>query len=356
MRTRARTARAAAAVILAASVGIAGCTFDPSSVPTPGMGVSGPTYPLHIQFANVLNLPPGAKVLVDGVVVGRLTGLGVSAPAVAAGRGYVTADIEIERSVALPATVTAELRQATPLGDIHIALTTDPVADGPDLGDDGTIPLAQTIQSPQVEDTLAGIAAGIGSGVIGDIQDTVRQANSVLPADPRETARIFGVLGSDLEDLAANQKSIDAVLDGLQANTQLLVDDGATIDTLLTPYGVQHTTDVIRSVVAVFFLLAYAPPVAHNAVWLTDLVGSADSAARAFMPVLFGSRPLDLTKPSNMNKVVDLIQNKIIPFVEKGPKVDVTSVRLSGPEAASVPTGEQTGRVIAALRMIGLVR
>ncbi|MEV6071416.1 hypothetical protein AB0L82_33130 [Nocardia sp. NPDC052001] len=54
----------------------------------------------------------------------------------------------IRASVRLPGDVTAELRQATPLGDVHIALLTDPNSRIAPMPAEATIPLSRT---PQVE-------------------------------------------------------------------------------------------------------------------------------------------------------------------------------------------------------------
>ena len=69
------------AVLSVVALVAAGCAFDPAEMQVPGTTVSGDTYPIDIQFGNVLNLPPGAKVLADGVEVGNLTGLEVHDPA-----------------------------------------------------------------------------------------------------------------------------------------------------------------------------------------------------------------------------------------------------------------------------------
>lgn len=342
-----------ARVVLAAGAAVTllaftGCGFDPSTVPVPGTTVSGETYSLHLEFANVLNLPPGAKVLADGVQIGNLTGLHITD---SAGHALVVADIAVRASVPLPADVTAELRQATPLGDVHIALTTPPGSTAAKLTDGATIPLAHTSQAPQVEDTLAGLATAVGSGAVNDIQDTVRRLNSVLPGDPAYTARIFGVLGADLEDVGGNLQSVDALLNGLESTTRTALDDLPILSPMLTDKGTGHLVDTVSAVVSVFYIFTNLAPVAHQAVWLAPLVDGTDAAAKAVVPMLFGAHPMDLDTPSNLKTLVDLIQNKLIPFAEHGPKVDL--VGITGVGGSPV---DSTERIIQTLRMIGLVR
>ncbi|RDI54109.1 MlaD family protein [Nocardia mexicana] len=346
------------AVLLAVSS--ASCSFQPADITVPGTGVAGETYHLRIEFANVLNLPRGAKVIADGVRVGQLTRVTPVDPVVAErdrpGRpGYVIADVEILTSARLPVGTHAELRQETPLGDVHIALTAPGSAASGELRPGATIPLSDTSQSSPIEDILARLSVFVGSGALTDIQAIVRKMNGVLPQDPRDTARIAGTLGADFSDLADNQNSIHNLVAGLRST----VDDGLlrnapAFDQLLTAEGVQHTTDSIETTIGVIFVLTALGPLAPAVQWLGPVLASLDGSVRAYVPMLFGSRPLDTGSPSNLNKLVDLIRDKLIPFAERGPKVNLVGVRSSAPTPLS--PDEQTGRVIDTLRMIGAVR
>lgn len=182
--------------------------------------------------------------------------------------------------------------------------------------------------------------------------------NAVMPRDPADTARIAGVLGSDLSDLGDHLNSVDALLDGLQATVNDGLQQNVPIfDDLLTPYGVQHTTDAVNAQIGVIFVLTSLGPLAPAAKWLAPLLQSLDGTTRAVVPMLFGSHPLDTGSPSNMKQLVDLIQNKIIPFVERGPKVNMVDVTLApSVGAATMSPDEQTSRIVDALRMIGAVR
>ncbi|MGW0181724.1 MlaD family protein [Nocardia sp. NPDC003345] len=334
---------------------LTGCSFRPAEIPVPGAGVEGPTYPLRIEFVNVLNLPQGAKVIADGVRVGRLDGVTVVDAGVAGGRpGFVIADISVQDSVHLPIGTKAELRQETPLGDVHIALT-EPADPGPDrLRPGATIPLADTTQPPLIEDILASLSIFVGSGAVNDIQDLVRTMNGVLPEDPRDTARLADTVGADLTDLAAHTGSVDHVLDGLESVVQQgVLDNGPVLAELLTPYGVQQTTDAMNAQIGVIFVLTSLGPVGPATQWLGPLLASLESTVRAVVPVLFGSAPLDTTSPSNLKKLVDLLHTRVIPFAENGPKVNLSKVTV-GPSPLS--PDEQTARIIDTLRMIGAVR
>ncbi|MFQ6397361.1 MlaD family protein [Nocardia sp. KC 131] len=342
---------------LTLALAASGCGFDPATIEVPGTRVAGQTYRIHVQFADVLNLPIGAKVYANGALAGNLDSLQVVEPGSERQRtGYVVLTLDIADTVKLPADTTAELRQATPLGDMHIALISRPDDPGPELRENATIPIQQTKPTRQVEDTLAALATAMGSGAVLDLQNLVRQLNASLPPDPADTARIFGVLGEDLRDVAANLGDVDSFLDALTTNTTTLIEDEPLLRQLLDDYGVAHVTDVVGSVVGILYIMSGLGPVAANAVWLAPAVAGLDDLARAMVPLLFSNRPLDLNAPSNLNKLTALIRDKIIPFTEHGPKIDIVGASVSDPAAPLGPREDKVQDILATLRLIGVVR
>lgn len=343
----------AATVTALVGLALGGCGFDPASMQLPGSGVAGPTYPLHIQFANVLNLPPGAKVIVNGVEEGTLTGLHII-DATIDRPGYVVADIDLADTVELPGDVTAQLQQATPLGDVRITLDTPPGSPAPPLPHGATITLAHTVPAPQIEDTLAGLATTVGSGAVSDIQNTVRRLNAVLPAQRRDTAHIFGVVGSDVADVAGDLDAADRLLDGLNGDTDVALANMSVLQRMLTPAGVDHLAGSVNAVISVFYIFAAMGPMAHSAQWLAPLVKESNAAAAALVPLLLGTRPLDVNSPSNLKRLVDLIDTKLIPFTERGPKINL--ITDTAATAAAPPPVDRTDQIIRTLRMIGAVQ
>ncbi|GAA5070563.1 MlaD family protein [Nocardia iowensis] len=341
------------AVALALTVPAAGCSFDPSSVPVPGSEVSGDTYDIHIQFANVLNLPARAKIMANGAQVGTVSGVSVVDSAETGGRGgYVVVDARISRSARLPADTHAELRQNTVLGDIHLALLTPP--DGFDklLPEGGTIPLAQTKPPVQLEDTMAALATFTQGGAVQQVQDTIEQLNDVLPTDPARTAQIGKTLADDAVDLGNHLDELDSLLDGIDNNTNVLHGIRPVLADLLTQESVDQMTGIAPSIVGVTKIFSVLGPIGTSLTWLGPLLNSADGTVQAYLPLLASARPLDLSQPSNLQALISLVRDKIIPFAEHGPKVNITGVKTDAP----VPIQDQTDRIIQTLRMIGVVR
>ncbi|MFF0456937.1 MlaD family protein [Nocardia africana] len=343
------------AIVVAAALPAAGCAFDPSSVPVPGTTVSGPTYHLRIEFSNVLNLPARAKIMANGAQVGTVSGVTVVKPGAAGGRGgYVVVDADISKSVRLPTTTVAELRQNTVLGDIHVALTTPQDGFGTLLHDGSTIPMAQSKPPVQLEDTMALIAAFTQGGAVTQLQDVIEQFNRTLPQDPAQTARISHTMAADATDLSNNLDSVDALLDGLGTNAQVLHDIQPELDDILSRTSVEQMNGITDSIVGVTKIFGGLGPVGASLTWLGPVLRGADGAAQAFAPLLLSAGPVDLSRPSNLQAVVDLLRDKVIPFVERGPKVNIVGVRSDA--SADVPPDQQTDRILATLRMIGVVR
>ncbi|MGI5221096.1 MlaD family protein [Nocardia sp. CA-290969] len=344
-----RLRRGLAAGGFAAALAVSGCAFDPSDIPVPGATVSGGSYPLRIEFANVLNLPARAKVIANGAQIGNVERVEV-VPGDAETTGYVVVDIEVDDQVELPANTIAELRQNTVLGDIHVALTTPPDGYGNLLRPGDTISRDRTTPPVQLEDTMAAIAFFVNSGAVGQLQDIVNRVNSVLPPDPAKTQQIAQVLATDAVDLAAHLDQVDLLLNGVASNAEVMHGIQDELDNILRPESVQQMTAATASIAGVTEIFGGLGPVGQSLSWLAPLAQSGGAAAAAFVPLATGG-PLDLRQPSNLNMLVALLRDKIIPFVENGPKVDISAVRTPG-----LSTDDQVHRIIETLRMIGAVR
>ncbi|WP_063038434.1 hypothetical protein [Nocardia pseudovaccinii] len=314
----------AAAVML-----LGGCGFDPSSVPVPGASVTGPTYQVRIEFANALNLPKQAKVVANGARIGSLRSVTVVDPS-ARDSGRIDAIV-----------------------DIYIGLTTPPTDFATTIAPGGTIPLQQTRPALQIEDLMAAMSTFIGGGALHSMQEIVDRANAVLPAQPTETARIFDTLGHDAQDVADNLDSVGRLLDAIQHDVGAVLENREELDALLSERGARDIPAFANSLVYTLGVVGALGVIGHAIAWLGPLLQAGDAAAKAFVPMLLAADPLDLSAPSNLNRLVALLRDKVIPFVQRGPRVDLTRI---GVEDSAVSTDDQVDRIIASLRMIGMVR
>jgi virulence factor Mce-like protein len=205
--------------------------IDVNSLPAPGNSFSN-GYPLVMEFDNVLNLPARAKVTLDGMTVGIVTG-------VTGARNHVDVTTRMDPTVTIPSNIHASLQQATVLGDIYVAL------DRPDTGSAASglsagarIPIAQTTSPPQLEDTIARLAEFTGSGSIQRIQSTIIGINRITPA-PTEVRKISSRFVADLTDLSNNIENVDLMLNGAAQTAQVLENRGPMLKTWFSPQGLQ---------------------------------------------------------------------------------------------------------------------
>lgn len=203
------------------------CSVTLEDLPLPAPGVSGPSYHLQAVFSNALNLPERAKVRVGGADVGEVEHM--------TARDYTAAvSLRIIDSVELPVGTTAELRSATPLGDVFVSLRppSDTSRSSTLLRDGDTIGLSETRAAATVEEVLSTAALLVNGGVIrnltqvlngmgtamGDdghrLTDLIRQSRELLTTLSERSGQLHGVLAQTAalaDDLSTRRSAIDDV-------------------------------------------------------------------------------------------------------------------------------------------------
>lgn len=198
----------------------AGCSVTLSDLPQPGGGVEGPSYRITAVFADVLNLPAGARVRVDGVDVGRVTDI-------------TTSDFLARVTMLLPARIaltdkaTAELRTTTPLGEGFIDL--DPGAGTTTLTDGATLPLAATATTARVEDTLTAASLLLTGGGLGQLKTVLTELNQALDTKRGDTGRLLRSLNAVLGSFNERSDDIDRTLTALDGLSGTLASRRETV-------------------------------------------------------------------------------------------------------------------------------
>ncbi|MGV9408390.1 MlaD family protein [Nocardia sp. NPDC003693] len=344
--------------VLAATLVVSACGFDPATIPVPGTRIQGPTYRVQAQFTDVLNLPAQAKVFANGAQIGTVAAVSIIDPVTTPTfvPGYAVVELRLRESVRLPATTRAELRQQTVLGDINVTLIPPPVATSPALADGASIPLTRTRAANQVEDTMAILATFINGGSIDRFQDLVRDLDSALPQQITDTERAARNIAVNADDLAANLDDVDVFLTGLTDVTTDAARSAPLAADILTDTEVRQLVDAVSSLINALGLFGRIAEISRALTWLAPALQGADDAARAVMPMLFTSRPFDLNAPSNLNLITALLRDKIIPWVRYGPAVNLRSVTVDDGANPQPSTQDQVDVVLQTLRMLGAVR
>lgn len=222
-----RLRRTCLALAVSATMAVSGCGLTVDSLPLPTPGQSGDTYTLHAVFDNALNLPDQAKVKIGGSNIGVVTGIET--------KNYqAIIDMQVRKDITLPADSSAELRKATPLGDVFIALSkpnpNQPAPDQPApdqangnvLHDGDTIGIEHTSAGATVEELLLSVSLLFNGGGVSALTKLASELDSVVGGRPDQLAQLIRQMTSVTTSLHANSARIDSVLNGFDALTHTI--------------------------------------------------------------------------------------------------------------------------------------
>lgn len=184
----------------------AGCsTGGLADLPLPAPGLGGGGYRLTAVFANALNLPERAKVKLAGADIGEVESM-------AARDFHAVTTLRIRHDVTLPAGSTAQLRTATPLGDVFVAITAPERPRGGTLADGDTIPIDQTGAAATVESVLSSAAILVNGGAVHNLTNVVNGMGRAAGPDGEAFGRMIGKSNELLGKLNARSGQLDAAM------------------------------------------------------------------------------------------------------------------------------------------------
>ncbi len=328
----------------------AACSLDPTRLPVPGAYSPQHAYRIKIQFSSVLNLPARAKVDSGGVQIGVLDHVqldGTTAVAYA----------DIAGDTKLPGNTRAELRQATPLGDIYIALVppVDRAGDVPVLRDGGTIPLRNTAPADNVEDLLRSVSNLVAGGAIGTLQSTVVNVNKAFPKNPAELTRMQQTLAGVLNDLAANQDTIDGILSSMENITTNMAANTEVFNRLVTE-GPPKLEGLSAITMAILNVVGDSRDVSKLGGELTNpITGDIMQMLSYLTPMVGTLATLDTTIPVLADKLIAFLHYKLLGFFRNGgPKYIVSELHPpTGHEG--VDPADKADQAVKAMQSMGML-
>ncbi|MEC3914206.1 MlaD family protein [Nocardia sp. CDC160] len=198
-----------AVAVSATAVVATGCGVTVESLPLPKPGAGGETYTVHAVFDNALNLPDQAKVKIGGSDVGVVTKITT--------KDYkANVDLAIRKDIELPEGSTAELRQATPLGDVFVAVSKPKTAPGAAMIKDGG-QLTNTSAGATVEELLMSISLLFNGGGIASLSKLTAELDSIVGGRGDQLAHVLTQMTSVMTSLNTNSARIDGTLAGFSA-------------------------------------------------------------------------------------------------------------------------------------------
>lgn len=307
---------------LIVAVGATACSSTGlSSLPLPAPSVGSGGYRLTAVFANALNLPASAKVRLAGADVGQLETM--------IARNYTAVTtIRIMDGVRLPQGSTAELRSATPLGDVFIALK--PPADAsvttPLLKDGDTIGLDSTTAAATVESVLSSAAVMVNGGAVRNLTNVINGAGKATGDQGQAFGDLIAKTNSTLSKLTARSDQISDALTETsqlaksldaknQALTEVMAAAGPATDTLAA--NASTVADVVQQVGDTSNQLQKFPSIAGTDTSGRSVIGDANTIARSW-------NDLVLAPDANLAAL-----NRLMPPLIKATSSNAISVRAS---------------------------
>lgn len=226
-----------AALALAAPAFGTGCAVGLGDLPLPAPGGGGENYTVRAEFENALNLPAKAKVRLSGADVGEVTEMVV--------RDYTAVvTLSIRRGVRLPLGSTAELRSATPLGDIFVSLT--PPAEAtpatPALADGDRIAREHTAAAATVEELLTTASLLVNGGALRNLTTIVNGLGHAVGDRGDRMADLIAQSTRVVQALAARSADIRITLAEVDQLARTVKAQSGTIDEVLAAAGPALTT------------------------------------------------------------------------------------------------------------------
>jgi phospholipid/cholesterol/gamma-HCH transport system substrate-binding protein len=344
-----RSMRTARVVLAALAISLtAACSLDPTRLPVPGAYSPQAAYRIKIQFSSVLNLPARAKVDSGGVQIGVLDHVQLDGTT-------AVAYVDISGDTTLPGNTRAELRQATPLGDIYIALV--PPGDRPAavLRDGDTIPLRNTAPADNVEDLLRSLSNLVSGGAIGTLQSTVVNLNKAFPKDPAELTRYQQTIAGVLNDLAANQDTMDGILSSMENITTNLAANTGVFNRLVTE-GPPKLEGLSAITLAILNVVGDSRDIGDlGGQVINPITGDIIQILSYLTPMIGTMATVDTTIPVLADKLIALLHYKLLGwFRNGGPKYIVSELHPpTGHEG--VDPADKSDAAVKAMQSMGML-
>lgn len=206
-----------------------GCGLSLESLPLSGPSAATTSYTVTAMFANALNLPAKAKVRLNGADIGEVDSISVH---------NFTAGVKmsIRSDVRLPKTVSVELRSATPLGDLFVAVKPDPkqTSNTPMLGSGDVIPVVATYGGATVEEVLGSAALLVNGGVIKNVTTLLNGAGAAVGGAGTNVRDLLDQSNSLISRLAARTTQIKTAMQNTSALAATISARQSTLNTALS--------------------------------------------------------------------------------------------------------------------------
>lgn len=192
---------------LSSTLILAGCGAGLQSLPLPAPGQVGQAITVTAEFDNAMNLPTKAKVKLNGADIGEVESIRAQ---------DFTARVVMRINADAPvySDSRVELRSATPLGDIFVAIRPNPTqaAGAQRLRDGDTIGLRSTTSAATIEDALSSAALLVNGGAIRRLVTVVNGTGDAVGGRGAKVAALLDESNTLISRLNARSAEIDTAM------------------------------------------------------------------------------------------------------------------------------------------------
>ncbi len=244
---------------------------------------------LTAVFSNALNLPAHALVKLSGANVGQLKSL--------VAKNYTAvAELQIRSGVQIPVDSTVELRSATPLGDVFVAIKppTPPRPNAPLLKDGDTIGLESTAAAATVEALLSPAAIVVNGGTIRNLTNFINGAGKATGDQGEAFGNLINLTDELLRKLNARSDEIEAALTETSGLADRLDEKNPALTDILQAIGpatdvvaanTNQIIDVVEQLGAITRQLGKFPSIAGTDDSGRSVIGDMNTLSRSFNDV-----------------------------------------------------------------------
>jgi ABC-type transporter Mla subunit MlaD len=223
------------------------------------------------------------------------------------------------------------------------------------LRDGDTIPLRNTAPADNVEDVLRSVSNLVAGGAIGTLQNTVVSVNKAFPKDPAELTRMQHTVAGVLNDLAANQDTIDGLLSGMKNITTNLAANTTVFNRLVTE-GPPKLAGLSAVTLAILNVVGASKDVGNlGGQVINPIAGDLMQILSYITPMVGTLATADTTVPVIADKFVALLRYKLLGFFrDGGPKYIVSELHPpTGREG--VDPADKADQAVSAMQTMGMV-
>lgn len=335
--------KAVAALGIVAVVSTGCATFSVEKLPAPGAGSD--SWPLHLEFGTVMNLPTDSKVTVNGLRSGIVSEI---APAT----DVAKVTVRLDPSTVVGRNATVELRQDTLLGDLYVAITNPADAYSQPIEHGGTLSKDQVKPPVQIEALLTSLSNFVGSGSLPQLGNTFNRLAKQFPKEPAEVRNASTALVGTLRTLSAQSNNLNAILASVSDIGQELAKREAALRFVFSDEG-QQLLDSVAVASQIVDLLARLHQSLIPAMTSVPLFKAlADMLEKVVKPLLIPGWPDYFGQASNPQAMLNILTDRLIPFLKAGPAVNVNKISIEN----DVSNKQLADVMLRQLRMMGLVK